>query len=343
MKIYEQAVSLDKRLSKPMNNKWDTDIISILFPEETQWRGERDGWMFLCKTTKQNRFSLRLARGGRAGRADLQGRNPALHGIENKKVAVFGLGCLGAPSALEFAKCGMGELRLLDNDYIEPGTVVRWPFGLQTAAGRDKSTLIANMIAADYPFTKVTYALCRLGRAQWTPERDNGLSEKAILANLIDGADLIYDATAEVTVNRVLSNIAAESGIPYIQVAGTPGMWGGRVVRIRPGEGRGCWSCYRHATMEGDIPSPIADEVNGLVAPEGCSAPTFSGTAFDASEISMAGVRLAISTLMENIEGGYPSIDWDVAVINLRSENGAVIPPQWSIHQLSKHPKCNCR
>lgn len=342
VKIYEQAVSFDKRLGKPLANKWDTDIIGILFPEETKWRENGDGWLFLSKTTKNNRYSLLMARGGRAGKADIQGRNPALRGLENKKVAVFGLGCLGAPSALEFAKAGVGELRLLDNDYVEPGTIVRWPFGLQSAAGKDKSHFLSHMIAADYPFTKVMCAVCRLGKAQLSSASNNDLSERAVLTKILDGIDLIYDATAELTINRLLSSLAAERGIPYILVAGTPGMWGGRIVRIKQGEGQGCWSCYRHATMEGEIPSPMSDEVNGLVAPEGCSAPTFTGTSFDASEISMGGVRLAVSTLMEDISGGYPATPWDVAIVNLRDKNGASVLPQWQSHHLAKHQKCHC-
>jgi hypothetical protein len=159
---------------------------------------------------------------------------------------------------------------------------------------------------------------------------------------MLDGVDLLYDATAELTVNRVLSKLAAERGIPYILVAGTPGMWGGRVVRVLPKEDKGCWACYRYATEEGVIPSPIFDAKNGQVAPEGCRAPTFSGTNFDALEISMAGVRMAVSTLMEGVHGGYPSINWDIAVINLRDKFGAVIPPQWTTHHLLRHPKCDC-
>ncbi len=341
--ILAEAVSKDKRLgSKPLQNSFNVDVIGILFPEETQWREKGDGWIFIVRTFEKGRVHPLLVRGGRAGKVDLQGRNPSLRGLENMKIAVFGLGCIGASSAIEFARCGVGELRLLDDDHVEPGTTVRWPFGLQTAAGRNKSILLSNIIAADYPFTKAFSSICRLGKAQWSPGGNCGPSEQVIYHKMLDGVDLVYDATAEITVNRVLSDLAAERGIPYILVAGTPGMWGGRVVRILPGENRGCWNCYRYATNDGAIPSPVFDAVNGMVAPEGCRAPTFTGTNFDASEISMAGVRMAVSTLMQETNEGYPATDWDVAVVNLRDETGKVIPPQWSIHQLGRHPNCNC-
>lgn len=345
--IFEDAVAMDNRLRKLQNNPQkflDTvDVIGILFPEETKWRENGDGWLFIVRVMKNKKhYPPLLVRGGRAGKVDLQGRNPSLAGLESKKIAVFGLGCLGAPSALEFARCGVGELRLLDADHVEPGTTVRWPFGLQTAAGKDKCLLLSNIIKADYPFTKIMGSICRLGKAHWPQIGLRGLSERDLLHKILDGVDMVYDATAELTINHVLSELAAERGIPYLLVAGTPGMWGGRIVRVRPRENSGCWFCYRHATEDGDIPTPVFDEVNGIVAPEGCRAPTFTGTNFDASEISMAGVRLAISTLMEGIEGGYPQIDWDVAIINMRNKTGAVIPPQWSTHKLVKHPKCQC-
>lgn len=341
--IFAEAVSKDRRLgSKPLQNAFDVDVIGILFPEEVKWRESGDGWIFIVRKFVKGGTHFLLVRGGRAGRVDIQGRNPSLRGLENKKIAVFGLGCIGASSAVEFARSGIGELRLLDGDHVEPGTTVRWPFGLQTAAGRDKSSLLAGLIAADYPFTKVAHSNCRLGRAHWVLGENRGASEREICNQMLDGVDLVYDATAETTVNRTLSNLAAERGVPYVLVSGTPGIWGGRVVRIRPQESCGCWSCYRHATNDGIIPSPIFDAVDGMIAPEGCRAPTFTGTNFDAAEISMAGVRMAISTLMERIERGYPSIDWDVAVANLRNEFGAVIPAQWSTHKLLKHPLCDC-
>lgn len=341
--LYEIALAVDNHIKKPLTTHGDFDIIGLVFKEETKWRETGDAWIFLVRTVKQNKATpFMLVRGGRAGRQDLKGRNPVLRGIEEKTVALFGLGCLGAPSALELAKCGIGKLNLLDDDYVEPGTVVRWPLGLQSAAGFDKSFLLYHVIARDYPYTKINPIIARLGNAVWPTIDPPGARERDILLRMLEGASLLYDATAEFTINNMLANLAAEVGLPYIAVAGTPGMWGGSIIRIRPGEGKACWNCVWHAVNDGSVPSPMADTMNGLVAPEGCSAPTFTGTAYDAAEISMGGVRLAVSTLMEGIDGGYPSTDWDVAIINLRDEKGNLIPPNWQTFKLQRHPKCRC-
>ena len=341
--LYEMALAIDNQVKKPLSTHGDFDIIGILFQDETKWRETGDSWIFLVRTVKNNKATpFVLVRGGRAGKQDLQGRNPVLSGIENKKVALFGLGCLGAPSALEFAKCGVGKLFLLDDDYVEPGTIVRWPFGLQSAAGMEKSILLYNVIARDYPYTDVGAFVTRLGMAMWPIREPPGLRERNILLMMLEDASLVYDATAEFAINNMLATLANERGIPYIAVAGTPGMWGGSIIRIKPGKDNACWNCVWHAFNDGIIPSPRSDLKSGDVAPVGCSAPTFTGTAFDAAEISMGGVRLAMSTLMEGITGGYPSTDWDVAIVNLRDENGNLIPPNWQTFKVQSHPKCQC-
>lgn len=341
--LYEMALAVDKQIKKPLATHGDFEILGILIQEETKWRETGDSWIFLVRTVKNNRTSpFMLVRGGRAGRRDLQGRNPALCGMENKSVALFGLGCLGAPSALELAKCGTGKLMLLDDDHVEPGSTVRWPFGLQSAAGLEKSMLLFHVINRDYPYTNVSAFVTRLGNATWPTTDPVGLRERDVLLKMLEDANLVFDATAEFSINNMLAMLAAEQGIPYIAIAGTPGMWGGSIIRIRPGKDNACWNCVWHAVNDGSIPSPNADTDNGVVAPEGCSAPTFTGTAFDAAEISMGGVRLAVSTLMEDTTGGYPSTEWDVAIVNLRDVNGNLIPPHWQTFKLKRHPKCQC-
>jgi hypothetical protein len=341
--IYEMALAVNSHLKKPLSTHGGFDIIGILFQEETKWRETGDSWMFLVRTVKNNKATpFMLVRGGRSGRQDLQGRNPVLRGMEEKKVALFGLGCLGAPSALEFAKNGIGKLMLLDDDYVEPGTIVRWPYGLQMAAGHDKSIIIKSVIDREYPYTDASAFVARLGNATWPNIDPPGLRERDVLRMMFEDANLIYDATADFSINNMLAMLAYEQRVTYISIAGTPGMWGGSIIRIRPGEGEPCWNCVWNAVNDGTIPSPKADIKNGIVAPDGCTAPTFTGTSFDASEISMGGVRLAVSTLMEGATGGYPKTEWDVAIIDLRDSIGNMTPPHWQTFKLQRHHACQC-
>ena len=74
---------------------------------------------------KVTEFRYGFVKAGRASRRDLTLRMPELTPLADKVVAVFGLGCIGGPSALEFARAGVGELRVLDHDAVDPGTIGR--------------------------------------------------------------------------------------------------------------------------------------------------------------------------------------------------------------------------
>ena len=117
---------------------------------------------------------------------------------------VIGLGGIGGPSAIEFARSGVGELRVLDRDIIEPGTVVRWPLGF-AAAGLSKAEAIKQFVATQFPYTNVIAHHHFIGNAMDTSGRD-----LKILDELLDGAHLVYDATAELGLQHLFADLAAE-------------------------------------------------------------------------------------------------------------------------------------
>lgn len=279
-------------------------------------------------------YDLFFLRAARAGREDLTARIPELSQLCKKTVTVVGLGCLGAPSVLELARCGIGEIRIIDFDIVETGTIVRWPFGL-TAVGKYKTDVIADFIKINYPYTKIVPIIHKIG------EEPNPEKRLDILESSLDNTDLIFDATAEIGVQHLLSDLAIERSIAYIGLSATAGNWGGMIFRIRPQVTEGCWLCFMHHLNDQSIPTPAADPA-GLFQPIGCADLTFTGSGFDASIISLSGVRLAVSTLTAQQEKGYPSFDWDVAIVNLRDEQGGATVPVWKTFNLQKHPSCSC-
>ncbi len=339
----EALFKIDPSLANP---RWKTvidgqlDIIGVVYPEENSWRKKSDGWVFAVRLLhRSNRGKQHdtgyLSRAGRAGKSDLAARIPELSSLHTRKVAVIGLGGVGWASAIELARNGVGQIRLLDGDFVEPGTTVRWALGL-SAAGMQKTTAIADFIRTNYPHTEVITYDHRIGNPLNKDTPDTEVIEK-----LLDGVDLLYDATAEDGLQYLLSSLAAERNLPYICISTTPGAWGGRVVRVRPEKTLGCWLCWRKATMDGTIPTPPSDP-DKLVQPAGCASPTFTGASFDIEEISLSGVRLAVSTLTEGVEGGYTEAEWDVGIVTLREDKKKLIAPKWQTFILSKHPSCVC-
>ena len=281
-----------------------------------------------------------FSRAGRSGRDAVQERTPELRPLAKRTVALFGLGCVGAPSAMELARAAVGELRVLDHDHVDPATTGRWPFGL-SAAGLRKAEVITEAITKDYPSTSVTGIVHRLGgvRAPKAGARTDG----DVLRQMTEGASLIYDATAELGVHHLLSDRALELGLPYIGVVGTQGGWGGKVFRVLPDRTEGCWMCYRLACEDGTIPEPPADP-KGTVQPVGCADPTFTGAGFDMAQVALTGVRIAVATLCGGTASGYPEAAWDVLHIALRADDGKLIAPAFAEHIIKRHAQCpRCR
>lgn len=319
------------------------DIIGVLFPEEVAWREYRESWMFVGRIERQGSKKNREARTifvrpARAGRSDFGARTGVFENLSRKRIALVGLGCIGAPSAFEFARCGVAELHVLDFDVVDAGATVRWPLGLRTV-GTFKVLAVKGFIDQNYPHTKVIPYPYRIGEVD-IPEPER--LDLNFLEIMLKNVDLVYDASAELGLQHLLSDLAAERKIPYICVSTTPGAWGGAVVRILPEKTEGCWLCYRHWLNEGVIPPPCRDP-SGEVQPAGCASPTFTGAGFDAGEIVLNGVRLAVSTLTAGLPKGYPKIDWDVAVVNMRNDAGEHIPPDWKTYPIKKHPSCSCQ
>lgn len=363
--LYTAARELDpKEATLGWTQLWGLSfqIRAILFPEETGHRQTGDGWIFTVRiqrptttaTAKPERrknkhtkpyfkpspaqpaYDYYIARAGRAGPSDLHARIPELIPLQNKIVAQVGAGCLGAPSALEFARAALGELRLLDDDVIDPGTSVRWPLGL-AVAGRLKVETLKAFISEHYPYTKPEGYMRRLGMVRMNGAR----ADESVLEEFTKGASLIYDTSAEFGVQYMLSEYARERRIPYVCVMGTQGGWGGWVIRIRPDQTAGCWSCFQAMRIYDDLPEPPAAPMPEI-QPVGCANPTFTGASFDLTHVALQGVRVAVSTLCAGAGDGYPAIGWDVAVISLRSKEGQLIAPTTQTFALSRHPGARC-
>jgi molybdopterin/thiamine biosynthesis adenylyltransferase len=296
---------------------------------------KKDWQRIFVKPSKRESTDFALLKAERIGRGDIEERIPELRTLKDKKVGVIGLGNLGAPSVIELAKAGIGELRIMDHDNVEGGTIVRWPFGLE-AIGLSKAEYLKSFIDKNFPYTTVVPEIHRIGS---TEQRDDGRTELDIMNSFFDGIDLVFDATAEYGVQHYLSDACREIKVPYVCISTTFGIWGGRIYRIVPGRTEGCWVCLQIFREENEDWVPSEDP-EGKVHPKGCAAPTFTGANFDSLQISSAGVRLAVATLCAGVPGGYPNISWDVAVVDFRENDGEAIAPRWRTFKLERHQRC---
>lgn len=319
------------------------ELSAIVFQEEVAAGAFADGWIFRVRAFGRGRHAKQhvsyLARAGRAGREDMSARIPELAGLRDKTALILGLGGIGTPAALELARAGIARLRLVDADFVDPGTAVRYPFGL-ASAGRLKVGAVAEWIRRNLPFTAVEAHHHRLGAARRSPSER---PEAEVWDELLAGVDIIVDATAEVGLHYLVSDLARGRGIPYIEAATRAGAWGGVVARVAGTGGAPCWLCYQFLLEElrerEPSVAPAADPA-GLRQPLGCADPTFTGAGFDVAEYGLALARLVAGTLLDGVAGGYPNPGWDVAILNLRAADGHLTAPAWQTWPLKTHPKC---
>lgn len=321
-------------------------VLGVVCNEEVRQGVFEDTWLFVIglapppnprhgKRQAAQAQQYYIARGDRLSAEDLAERIPSLAGLERKTVALAGLGALGAPLAFELARAQVGELRVLDNDVVEAGTIVRWPLGL-SAVGHRKTTVVQAVIGNDYPFTRVRVFEQAIGFVAGTPDEQPPQDEAEMLSEFLDAVDLVIDATAEIGVQQLLAALADEADIPQLYVSATEGGWGGIVARVVPGQ-TGCWYCLQKHIDDGSIVAPPLAET-GTVQPRGCAAPTWTGTSFDGLPLVAQAARTAAFTVLA---GRATENARDVFVCSQVAETASELDaPEWTAYTLARHPEC---
>lgn len=270
----------------------------------------------------------------RAGALDLGARVPAVKLLRDKRIAIIGLGAIGAPVALELARAGCGELHLIDHDTIEPGNGIRWPLGA-SAWGVKKTESLTKFIEREYPWTSVRAISHMVG--QFGNNVDPLQGDACILQALLAQVDLVVDASTSNGVLNILGDYCRELGLPLISLYASPPVHGGEVVRFAPASG--CPTCRDLAADGATIPRAAGfGELASLQQPPGCAERTFTGASFDLQELSLQAVRLAIETLRDPQAATHSLVQ----VLSLVDPQGRRTLPSWSQSVLPKSAACSC-
>jgi molybdopterin/thiamine biosynthesis adenylyltransferase len=308
----------------------------FIHPIELTEGVEGDGWLIVMEWGKHRDFTpthgkhapmrapqSRTIAVFRAGPSDLEARVPALSALGGKKVALVGVGAIGAPIAIELARNGVAELRLLDHDIVEPGNSVRWPLGA-ASWGQPKVQAVREFLANHYPRCKVVpiqHMIGGLGRPD-----DHALHE------LLDAADLLLDASASSTVNLILWRRCQEAGLPMIKVGATPEVRGGTVMALAVNGP--CPTCLSIARAAKEVETPAGEDDPLRMQPIGCAEPTFIGAGFDLQELSLQAVRVAVDVLRAGLATSQ------VYTLSLRDAADNVVPPTWSTQSIDIQDGC---
>lgn len=293
--------------------------------------------LFGSKKQMQGRDPRKAPKAGvvralRAGAEDLGARVPAVKSLHEKKIAVFGLGALGAPLAVELARNGCRVLHLIDHDIVEPGNSIRWPLGA-SAWGRHKARALADFISREYPGTSPVPLHHHIGLFS---DADPAQGDAGLFAAALEDVDLAVDAAASHGVTGILGDYCRDRGIPMITLFASPNLEGGLVARFVPESG--CPTCLEKAWKAKELERPRGFGLEaGLQQPLGCAERTFTGASYDLQELSLQAMRMIIQTI-DDPAGAAESF---VLTLRLADDNGP-IPPQWAGKALPAKPECTC-
>jgi len=149
---------------------------------------------------------------------------PGQQRLKAARVAIVGMGGVGAPAALYLAAAGVGALRLIDDDRVALSNLQRQIIFSEADVGGCKVEAGAARLNALNAHVEIETAPERL-----TPDT---------AAGLLDGCDLVLDGTDDFETRFAVNTACVAAGIPL--VSGALGRWSGQVGVFA---GRPCYRC----------------------------------------------------------------------------------------------------
>lgn len=157
---------------------------------------------------------------------------PGQQRLKAARVAVIGLGGVGAPAALYLAAAGVGRLRLIDDDVVSLSNLQRQVLFATDDIERGKVEVGAEALTALNPGVEIEAEAVRL-----TP---------ANAGALIADCDVVLDGTDDFSTRFAVNAACVAAGLPL--VSGALGRWSGQVSVFT---GRPCYRCF--------VPEPPPD------------------------------------------------------------------------------------
>lgn len=155
-------------------------------------------------------------------------------------VAIVGCGALGSFHAGALARAGVGRLRLIDRDYVEPSNLQRqWLYEEE-----DATKALPKAAAAAARLARINADVkCEIEIADLTPSNAE---------DLLGGVDLILDGTDNFETRYLINDYAVSRGVPWIYGAAVGSY--GLVMPIIPGK-TACFRCVYPEPPSGAQPT----------------------------------------------------------------------------------------
>jgi adenylyltransferase/sulfurtransferase len=149
---------------------------------------------------------------------------------------IVGCGAIGAAAANLLARAGVGKLRIIDRDFVEPSNLQR-----QTLFDEaDALAALPKAIAAERKLRSINSSVTIEGTVADLSPRN--------AAELLTGFDLILDGTDNFETRFLVNDFAVQNARPWIYAAAVASY--GLTMTIRPGE-TPCLACLMETQQQG--------------------------------------------------------------------------------------------
>ena len=149
---------------------------------------------------------------------------PGQQRLKASRVALVGLGGIGAPASLYLAAAGVGTLRLIDDDAVSLSNLQRQILFQTGDVDRAKVEVGVERLTALNPHVRIEARSHRLN------------SQNA--ATLLADCDVVIDGTDDFETRFIVNATCLRAGVPL--VSGALGRWSGQIGVF---SGRPCYQC----------------------------------------------------------------------------------------------------
>lgn len=137
------------------------------------------------------------------------------------RAAIVGCGAIGAAAANLLVRAGVGRLKIIDRDFVEPSNLQRQTLFDES----DALNAVPKAIAAERKLLSVNSSVAIEGiAADLSPQN---------VEKLLGGVDLLLDGTDNFETRFLINDFAVKSGLPWIYAAAVASY--GLTMTIRPG------------------------------------------------------------------------------------------------------------
>lgn len=276
-------------------------LVATVLLSRPEQGGGRSHWLVILRPKGTNALLLRAGRDARI--------------LQQKRVAVLGVGAIGSNVVDQLARAGVGELHLLDHDRLWPANLIRHAAPPGTPAGTLKTVASKENLEL-FPWVKIQVPENPADGIVWTLDR---------LRGVLEAADLTIDATGHAGFAELVARVAHDLSRPCLSVAL---FRGGAIARVRRQAHKDDIPFLRRPHLDAypEIP-PMEEEVEYIGTETGCLAQVHNAPPTSVIHAAVLASEVAIDHLTQRHE--HP--DEIIEVMRLGD------PPFDRLGRLSRH------